>query len=64
MMIFDRVLDYPSALSDAIGEQYRLDAELSEAFRAGDWVKVRQLEIALDKANRRRCELTPPPVFR
>jgi hypothetical protein len=64
MLIFDRVLHFPSALADAIDEQFHLfDASL-EASRAGDWVKSRQLAIELERANQRRRELTTPPQFR
>jgi hypothetical protein len=61
MMICGPVLYIPSDLSDAIGEQYRLNEEWIEAFRAGDQLKGERLLIQLQNANRRRLELTPPP---
>jgi hypothetical protein len=64
MLIFDRVLHFPSALADAIDEQSRLFDACLEASRAGDRVKCRQLAIELEKANQRCRESTPPPELR
>jgi len=54
-------LHFPSALADAIDEQYRIEAEWLAAFRAGDLVEARRLAVELEHANRHRLELTPPP---
>jgi len=50
----------PARLSDATADVYRLHDEWLAAFRAGEWAKSQRLLCELEKANRRRRELTPP----
>jgi hypothetical protein len=50
-----------SRLSDAVEDVYRIHDEWLAAFRAGEWAKSQRLLCELEKANRRRRELTPPP---
>jgi hypothetical protein len=53
-------LHIPSALADAIDDQYRVEAEWREAFRRGDMAESRRLLVELERANQRRRELTMP----
>lgn len=49
----------PSALADAIDDQYRIDDELTEALRSGDKEAIDRLSTELERANAKRRELTP-----
>ena len=48
----------PSALADAIDDQYRIDDELTEALRSGDQAAIDRLIAQLEHANTKRRELT------
>jgi hypothetical protein len=58
MFVVSRVL-VPSALADAIDDQYRIDDEETEALRSGDKEAIARLSAESERANAKRRELTP-----
>ena len=53
----------PSALADAVDDQYAANEAAIEALRSGDSARINQAIVDLEQANAKRLRLTHEEIF-